>query len=324
MELSICTVSFWNATEIAWHVDLARQLNPDVRLRWIIVDNAPGEASAPLRALAGEVSLLAGVEPIHTPHYHHTLALARAIEQADTRFVLVIDPDFFVVREGWASTMMAHMQAQELAILGVPWHPRRTDKYRYFPAVHCALFDTERFPRTEIDFQPDFPNGDNDPTWPRGYLPEENYFTVNPLSRLLARLPPLRVRRVFYIDTGSRLYKKYIRDRSLAFELIEPVYDPSRHSVTLKGSTRWLERLLPDELCYVPKYYRDTHDRGFIQGYTDQPIPTEWEEFIWQDRPFGFHMRRNAHVEQRSKEEEKAVAGKIVANIRTRGGTAPG
>ena len=48
---------------------------------------------------------------------------------------------------------------------------------------------------------------------------------------------------------------------------------------------------LPDHLCYYPKragYYTES---GFgDRGYPDTTA-YGWEEFVWQQEPFGFHLR---------------------------------
>lgn len=228
MEITVCTVSFNSAIEVQNNVNLGRRLNPGCRVRWIVADNSPEDSPECLHGEIDDVDVIPGAGPGYTPHYHHTAARAKTIALSRTRFVLVLDPDFFIIRQNWASDMVAHMQARGLAILGVPWHPQRTYKYRYFPVVHCALFDTSKFPKEEIDFRPDYPNGSDDPAWPGGYQEEGACFTVNPLTQLLTKLPSMKSRRTFYIDTGGRLYKKYVKDRTKRFELIDPVGIPSR------------------------------------------------------------------------------------------------
>jgi hypothetical protein len=212
--------------------------------------------------------------------------------------------------------MISYMINKHLAILGVPWHPRRTDKYRYFPAVHCSLFDTDRIAKSDIDFCPDYPNGSDDANWPNGYVEDENFFAVNPISTWLARFNIMKARRVFYIDTGSRLFKKHIKNSSTKFEIIDPVYSPVDHSEGLSSMTRILEHFLPDELCYIPKRYKDNSTQHFTDRYLGKPIPSQWEEFVWQSRPFGFHMRRNAKASERSKQVESDFAVQILEAIR--------
>jgi hypothetical protein len=70
---------------------------------------------------------------------------------------------------------------------------------------------------------------------------------------------------------------------------------------------RFLEHVLPDELCYLPKR-RDSYvgkglrELGYLAG-----APAEWEEFMWQGVPFGFHVRRNLRKAKRDAQQELAI-----------------
>lgn len=315
MNLTICSVSYNSAVELLSNIGLCNRLNPTCPPQWVIADNSPANSPERLTQTLENVTVVPGAGAGHTAHFHHTIALADAIERAETRFILILDPDFFIIYENWVAQMIAHMLESRLAILGVPWHPLRIDKYRYFPAVHCALFDTNLLPKQEIDFRPDYSNGEDDPEWPEGYSNEENFFAINPVTPWLAKLPPFRHRRTYYTDTGGRLFKKFVKDHHIAFELIEPVYDPAAHASGLTAKTRLLEKLLPDELCYVPKHYRSTAGKSFLQMWLNEPRPLEWEEFIWRDAAFGFHMRRNVKADQRSHEHERRIAKEVLAML---------
>lgn len=312
MELSICTVSFNSASEIKWNIALAKRLNAKTALHWFVAENSPPDSPERLAETDIDATIVPGATGGHVPTYHHTIALANAISRARTRFVLVLDPDFFVVKNEWAIEMIQHMLANKLSILGVPWHPKLLGKYRYFPAVHCSLFDTERFPIGSIDFRPDYPDGNADPAWPAGYDTRASYFTRRSFTRLLSKLPLMEPRRHFYTDTGGRLFKRYVRDPSVSYEVIDPVHDPTRYRRDFHWSTKVLEKILPDELCYLPKHYRDTRDAGFLHKYVGDSVPDSWQEFIWRGAPFGFHMQRTADTSSRSRQDEVAVVGRII------------
>jgi hypothetical protein len=316
MELSICSVSFKTASEIRWNVALSKRMNPEPDLHWLAAENTPADFSERLSETEKDIAVIPGAGAGHTPTYHHTIALGNAISRATTRFILILDPDFFVITTEWAGRMIRHMLSNELSILGVPWHPRQSEKYRYFPAVHCSLFDTERFPKGSIDFLPDYPNGASDPNWPHGFVKDESYFCEKPISRLLARIPAFRSRRHFYTDTGSRLFKRHVLDPRVTFELIDPVYDAARHREKFPWRSLLIEKALPDELCYLPKHYRNTRDDAFLHRYATEPVPADWEEFTWGGAPFGFHMRRNNNLGRRSRREELDLAGRILDSVR--------
>jgi hypothetical protein len=315
MDITACTVSFNNSEEIGWNIELARHLNTESNVHWVIAENSPNAELPGREPALGDATVIKGADSGHAPTFHHTLALCEAVRAADTRFLLIIDPDFFVIMPNWVERVTTHMIEHELSILGVPWHPRHIDKYRYFPAVHFSLFDTQRFPKTEIDFRPDWPDT-KDTKLPSDFDMSSKYFVVNPLSKILAKLKPIQPRKTYYTDTGGRLFKRYVKDHSVSYALIDPVYDSSIHTKSLKSTTRALEYFLPDELCYLPKRYPDNANLEFLSQISHQSVPAYWEQFVWQHEPFGFHIRRNADSAARAKKTEKLLAREIIDQVK--------
>ena len=312
--LTVCTVSFNSGPYLRQNRYLTEQLNPGADVRWIVAENSPKDSAARLLDDEPGFRIIEGAGPGHTPTYHHTLALRRCIDLADTRFVLVLDPDLFVVRPDWVRDVIGYMLARRLAILGVPWHPQ-SGKYRYFPAVHFSIFDTSLFDKSAIDFRPDYPNGVNDPEWPEGWKSDRTYFAISPVARVLARLPLLQHRCRYYTDTGSRLFKRYIGDRSLRFEILDPIFDAAQRRRQLSFPGLLLECLLPDALCYIPKYYNQRCHSPFLPTLIDASVPDEWEQFMWQGSPFCFHVRRNLNTGARSSMDEIDLTGRIVYTL---------
>src|SRR5262249_19037971 len=98
--------------------------------------------------------------------YHHGSALTVNLKDIRDRFLLVIDPDLFVVYPNWIRETTEHMIRQQLCFFGTPWHPRWYTKYRYFPAVHFLLIDLQRVSLTQLDFRPELTEK---PSWGRRY-----------------------------------------------------------------------------------------------------------------------------------------------------------
>ena len=67
---------------------------------------------------------------------NHGICLNRIIPIIKTRFVLFIDPDFFVLKKNWIEQLIIFMKKEKISILGVPWHPKWFIKYRFFPCSH--------------------------------------------------------------------------------------------------------------------------------------------------------------------------------------------
>jgi putative sugar O-methyltransferase len=89
--------------------------------------------------------------------YQHAAALNRFIREQDfkTRYLLILDPDFFILRENWITEVCKHIETKKLWFFGATWHPKWFSKYRYFPSVHCMLIDTHNVKCQELDFTPD-------------------------------------------------------------------------------------------------------------------------------------------------------------------------
>lgn len=207
---------------------------------------------------------------------HHALALEKALHKVKTRFVLFMDPDFFVLRTGWVETVLSHVAAQRLGIFGAVWHPRWFYQYRNFPPVHFTLIDLHQVPVTEIDLKPlistdrwwQIINRDRTP-WP---------------SVLRDTLKAQRCR-----DTGWQLYRRYHRDRTIRVGTLLPHYLPPQ-----EARYRWEKRLAP----LLPASWRKYPSPG--QSFTEQSFLREpwadayrqgWEEFFFEGAPFAVHLR---------------------------------
>lgn len=89
--------------------------------------------------------------------YQHAAALNQFLRDHAVRtpYLLILDPDFFIVRSNWIADVISHMSSRGLAFFGAPWHPKWYSKYRYFPCVHCMFIDARQIDCPELDFTPD-------------------------------------------------------------------------------------------------------------------------------------------------------------------------
>ncbi len=273
--LTIVSVVFRNADYLRRNIDLTQGLNPGHAVRWIAVDNENDGAAPTFCHDSAET--LAGVAPPDVGDLgslHHALALEKGLAAVATRFVLFLDPDFFVVRRSWIANVLAHALANRLAFFGTAWHPRWYHQYRGFPAVHFLLIDLDQVPREEIDLKPAI---HTDRLWHR---------LTRPRSRLPEALrESLKVQRCR--DTGWRLHQRYRRDTSIRTEIIPPHFAPPE-----SGRYR-LERRLSG---FVPERWRMFPTDGFVaESFLKTQAPDAyragWEEFFWRGAPFAFHLR---------------------------------
>ena len=300
--LTICTVSFKHESLIRLNLDLMESLNPSLasQARWIIADNAIDSTENGLAITHPAIEIRAGSRDTSAgASQHHALALNTLVETVDTRYLLVLDPDFYLLQPDWINRVIGHMQQRGLAFFGAPWHPRYNRNYRYFPAVHCMFVDLDVIPRETLDFQP------------RLDLVDAPVKRAGPLDLIgvFAR------RKRIPWDTGVRVFEQFGGHNDIASECVKPVY---REGLNNAGSlsTRLLERILPDTYCYFPKR-RDSYLRtGFHEaGLAPAPLPNLWEETYWQDQPFGLHVRRSYGATSRDDERERSLLTETLATL---------
>lgn len=310
--LTICSVAHESRRHLELNWELASRLNPGARWRWIVIENTPRGSIERLDGQDERYTLLEGVaadEGIPSwgrGSYQHAAALNKVVARVPTRFVLFLDPDFYILRPNWIEVISTHMLDEDLGFFGVPWHPRWFIKYRYFPCVHCLFIDLARVERESLDFTPEHDWSPADESGPVAYwlavkdrLPPVLRRSVRVLGRTVWALA-LKDRRVIGSsrDTGYRLFRAYGRIPRVRYEYAIPMFRPRQHfggpRYALTWANRLAEKFLPDRRCYIPKHVGSYTEVGFREfGYPDVSS-LGWEEFVWHGEPFGFHVRRNA------------------------------
>jgi tetratricopeptide (TPR) repeat protein len=275
---------------------LIEALNPATPFKLVVVDNTgPGEPGLQIEDERCEV--IPGVEPDMTRpehgrgSYHHAAALNLALSRVGTPYLLVLDPDFFVIYRNWIAEVLEHMRRGSLKLFGAPWHYSWNRKWRYFPCVHFLMIDLGQVPLNELDFTPDLVGDADAPSSPLQLWLKENATTLR--NRLL-----LESRR----DTGWRLYQRYAGQA--AADVTLPVLDsrtefrsPARLETPFG---RWLERKLPRRLSFLPArgtYVESEQAPAFRRPSIRSLAP---ERFVWRGAPFAVHLRGNMREDMRT------------------------
>jgi hypothetical protein len=263
------------------------QLNPGRTVRWRIVRNRPPQASDQGGEDDPDVEVLDGRElPFELRllkkfrSYHHALALNVASREVPTRYLILIDPDCYIVRANWIEDVLSHVSEHGLAFFGTPYHPRSIAKFRYFPNSVFLVVDTEVVPTSTLDWYPE-----------AGTPPGPG------LMRRALETPfrlagwRLRLRHEESEDTGIRVYSHY-RDAGASVECVQPVMIPEYLSSFMRPKQRVLEKVMPDRYCVIPKRRGYFTDRGFASfGFEDAARMLNAEEYMWRDEPFALHLR---------------------------------
>lgn len=308
MSLTVVTVAGPNdGPLIARNAFLMRRKNPGTDLELRVVDNSrhagglPVSASGPWQLFDGVPMDDPGLDSRSLASSQHGLALNRCLAQrpVETRYLLILDPDFFVYYPHWISEVTAHMAAAELSYFGAPWHPRWYTKYRGFPCVHFLFIDTQKVDVAKLDFTPRL-NVTLASGVQRAVIGAGLKRSIwAPLLSFFYSLTLLRLDIGKTHDTGCQVFRHSRQERPQAFsQLLVPYVRPSdfhgvRHLRSAVG--RLLEMPWPDSLSFIPK------ERGYFTEQSVLSVALErelslhgWEEFQWRGRLFGVHMRRFA------------------------------
>ncbi len=277
--LTICSVAFRAKTCLDLNHQLMRRLNPEESLpEWLLFDNNTEMAEAIDRG-DPRFTVLPASGGDFVLGYDHAIGITGLLQRVKTRFLLIQDPDCFIVRPGWIRDVREHMERHGLGFFGTPINPRRHNSYRYFPYMVCMFVDLARVPLRDLCFVPD--------VW------EARASLSYQVRRTLTRIP--KVGFFFrgllteqYKTNGWRIKAQYGRGDRVKFECAQPVWDVAEG--TPPGIKRLVHALTPGAVSPVPKQPGYCSVRGFVSMGAPDVAALGWEEFVWQDRPFAFHV----------------------------------
>lgn len=319
-DLTVCTVFISrDVPYVQLGLKLITELNPQNDWKWLLVDNSQDSSGAARELAADRCVIIDGAESDEgipewcRGSYQHAAGFNKASSYLGTRFVLFLDPDFYIVRQGWIDEVLGHMVKHDLSFFGAPYHPKWFRKYRYFPTGVCLFVDLSKVSAESLDFTPDLVRNAAQLGQGSGHKATSVRRRAPFRRRLLSRVAGiaqtdlhLKAKRHLHLigrggigskrDTGYEIFQRYHQKRGVFYECTVPVYRPRSEFLGPKHAfsarSRVVERVLPDRWCFFPKrrdYYSQT---GFRElGFSD-PGSRGWEEFLWQGKPFGFHLRR--------------------------------
>jgi hypothetical protein len=277
--VTICSVAFRARYCLERNHQLMALLNAGASLpEWLLYDNNV----EPAEMMSNGDDRFTVVRPESRDvdmGYEHAIGIARLLSRVSTRFLLVLDPDCFIVRPDWVRDVTAHMTRQQLGFFGTPINPRRHNSYRYFPYMVCMFVDLSRVPLADLCFIPD--------VWSLGVS------LTYRARRALAGIPKagLLFRWLLteqWLTNGWRIKAQYGDGRTVPFECVQPVWDVE-HAVP-PGVKQLVHRLTPGSVSPVPKQPGYCSPRGFASTGAPDLEALGWEEFMWHERPFAFHV----------------------------------
>ena len=274
--------------------NLIRSLNPDINFKWLITDNTKLDGNNmdvdwsnysfvevfdgfSMDFIKKEFS----IEKDGYSNYRHGYCLNYLISQVNTKFFVIIDPDFFVFKEDWLSNITGYMKDKDLSFFGAPWFPLYHHKVnRYFPVHYFLLGDLTKVNKSLIDFVPN----------------DYNEFKIKEEGNILSKLSwcfSFDKRKNNVSCNKDTSYGMGSIFKEVKYKTLQPVFKAKKHFNRLVIYVNlFYERFLRDELCYFPKkkgFYRTKglKDEGKIGAYDD----FGFEEYYFNNEIFGVHAR---------------------------------
>lgn len=323
-KLTICTVSYKSKLCLDLNWKLTANLNDKNRFVWVAVENSPLHSQEKISPSDNRFLILPGVEHKKTAEayasYQHAAGLNKSLESVTTRFVLFLDPDFFIIRPNWISSVIEYMKNNNLSFFGAPYHPTRYTKYRYFPCGICLFVDLHRVSRSKLNFSPEINelkcvtsfNWKTLVKWVLTKNPPTTMTTISPsdlhidmayhalrnilLSKFnVHKIHPRLLDIISSRDVGYRIYRTFAKNKKYKYECVIPAWENPLYAS--KGSPIEAVKnfliclFLPEFLSFHPKRKNYATSLTFHKFGLPNVNNFGWEEYFWENYPFGFHVR---------------------------------
>ena len=311
-EITICTVCTNDELLIQKNIALISKLNKNINIKWIICFNKKINKDSLFKNHGAEIKYVEGVDKDHIGSIalNHSIGLNITKKFIDSRFVIFIDPDFFLLRDNSILELIKYLQKNKLSFLGAPWHPKWHTKYRYFPCSHFLIVDTNTIDLENFDFRP------INIVWDKKFSFYNRYINNKKSIILKAINKVFRFNNFLFYNFLERKKNTFDGDTShrIFLNLHKNIYKYEIFSVCFNINNDWLlplnwkinyfiEKILPESLCFFPK------NKNFIifnSEFGNYLSKLSYEGFYWQNKVLGFHIRGHPKrmLKDRDKDEE--------------------
>lgn len=289
-DVELITVCYKSSYEMQFNLRLVNALNKSSNYKWIVACNDGDESIRSYLRPGRDIVFMPECKDFgdgekNSASTHHGLALNEAFLKSSARYVVVMDPDFFVIQKEWISSLIERCRVNNYSFFGATWSPFAYEKYRYFPCVHFMLIDTFRVRKETLDFTPS----------KRSRIKEMIRSTA---SRIL----PEGIRYITRVgssrDTGHKIYRRY---RSCANHLVGTLdYGIARGGVE---SSILAPRAKLLRGSFIERFYRLPIVTSALTDIS--PLSLMWltmatvensEVFMKNDQIYAFHLRRHGKL----------------------------
>ena len=265
-DFTIITSFFRDSGHLIRNMKTVRRFNPNSDYEWILIDNSSGGED--FNTIKDEKFIIyKGIEEKYIqPFFLKKVSAANAISlnfgitKTNTRFICVMDPDFFIVYPNWIDAVLSYMDEAAIGILSAPYHPMWYEK-AHRATGHFMVIDTDFVPKALLDFTPaldDFdPNNKERPKW-------------------MGKRRNLRR----FNDCGSQIENRFGNE----MEYLVPLVDV--------GPNLKISKFDKTTDKFLPKKWRLTHIDYPVVSARVSGILAAAEGYYWRGSLFAIHLRR--------------------------------
>ncbi|MDA9023541.1 hypothetical protein N9E88_03925 [Gammaproteobacteria bacterium] len=202
----------------------------------------------------------------HPGSNHHGSALNLAVSGAgDYDYLIVTEPDFFLLEEDWIRKYLGIMLEDDFYIYGAAAHPANGNKVKDFPGPRFFIANLKFFPIHELDW-----------TWGSDSIEKSNALKKDYFLNRFARLMPASIQQKIYarfnqqisVDTGIKIHESYFNDFSLTYNEIGLLKCLVRRNEISSSAIKYYANKLFDYL--LPKKYNIFHNKSYRLASIDQ------------------------------------------------------
>lgn len=148
--LTICSVSYHSAPYL-W---LNKSLLLGDYSKWLVAQNGPEENLTGFDVIPGVEKPKPKPGFVSQVSFHHGAALNKILDYVDSKYVLFLDPDFYLSVN--VNKCLQHMQDKGLAAFGAPYYIEQgKTRIQEVPTVFCLFLDMDKVDRSKLNFSPD-------------------------------------------------------------------------------------------------------------------------------------------------------------------------
>jgi len=269
-DFTFITSFFRDGGHLGKNIQTVGRFNQNTEYKWILIDNSSGGDDL-TELLDDKFTVYKGlnesyVQPLFLKRVSisNAMSLNFGVSKSNTRFICVIDPDFFVIYPNWIDAVMEYMDYSGVGILSAPYHPRWYEK-AHRATGHFMVIDTNFVPCPLLDFAPSL----------RDYDPNNKE-----LPKWVGKRRNLRR----FNDCGGQIEKRFASEIEYLTPLVSPDPD-ARISAT--------DRILDS---FLPKRWRLTNIDYPVVSARSKGLLPKIESYYWRGYPFALHLRRYGFV----------------------------